>query len=144
METAAIVILILLVCGCAMNQAHINGTILADADAGDIPYSRDGKTEGNWVPTAEMIAGAEPIVLEYIEAKSAEIFAKLDRYQCQYVGIVVAGKKRIYCNFFEPTEDEADWEENFVFVFDGGDMYFQLEYDVESSRCSNFAVNGEA
>ena len=51
---------------------------------------------------------------------------------------------RIYCNFFEPTEDEADWEENFVFVFDGGDMYFQLEYDVESSRCSNFAVNGEA
>lgn len=144
METAVIVILILLVCGCAMNQVHIDGTILADADADDVPYSLDGEIEGNWVPTAEMIARAEPIVLKYIEANDERIFAKLDRYRCQYVGIVVEGKKRLYCNFFELTEDEADWKESFVFVFDGGDMYFQLEYDVESARCLNFAVNGEA
>jgi len=142
METAVIVILILLACGCAMNQAHINGTILADG--GDVAYSRDGKVEGYWVPTDETIARAAPAVLDYIEAQSAEIYAKLERYRCQYVGIVVAGKKRIYCNFFEFTDDEADWKERFVFVFDGGDMYFQLEYDVDSGGCLNFEVNGEA
>ncbi len=144
METAIVVFLLLFVCGCALNQTEIVGRVLPHADAGDIPYSLDGKTEGFWVPTGEILSRAEPAILRYIEEQDGKIFANIDRYRCQYVGIVVQGKKRVYCNFFWPTEDEADWKENFVFVLDGGDMYFQLEYDVDSSKCLNFSVNGEA
>jgi hypothetical protein len=54
------------------------------------------------------------------------------------------GKQVIYANFFCQVFDGMDWEEEFVFVSDGGDCYFQVLYHVATGEFSDFSVNGEA
>ena len=130
--------------GCATTkQKFIIGAIL-HVSKDDIPYSLDGKPQKTWTPTEELIQQIEPDILKYIQISNKEIFENINKYRCQYFGIIVKGKKRIYCNFFYLTKDEQDWKINPVIVYDGGNWYFQLEYDVESKRCLNFEVNGEA
>ena len=100
----------------------------------------------NWNPTREQLDGAEPDVLEKIQRSEPELFQRIDQYRCQYFGITVDGRKRIYYNFFlNDTEAfDGDWRTEPVFVLDGGSDYFHLEYDLESRQCTNFYVNGEA
>lgn len=143
-ECSVIVLLLLFLCGCASSQPVIAGAILPATAEYGLPFCRDGEPDGVWLPTEEEIRQAEPVVVRYILEQDAVIFGNLENYRCQYFGLLFKGKKRIYCNFFWPDGDETDWKEKPVFVFDGGDSYFQLEYDVETGRCLNFSVNGEA
>jgi len=55
---------------------------------------------------------------------------------------VIGGKKIIYGNFFCSEED--NWRQEFVMVIDGGDCYFQVEYDVGSEKLIKLIVNGES
>ena len=116
---------------------RIQGIVLS---TNQIPWiSKEG-----WEPTQEDIDIAEPIIVDFIKIKNKKIFSNLGRYKCQYFGIFKDNKKRIYCNFFYFTEDIKDWKSKPIEVDDGGDCYFQLEYDVENKECLNFRVNGKA
>jgi hypothetical protein len=64
-------------------------------------------------------------------------------YKRQYVGLVKAGRHVIWGNFF-CTPPRADWRHEPAMVDDGGDCYFQVEYDVDTGRFSGLMVNGEA
>jgi hypothetical protein len=64
-------------------------------------------------------------------------------YKRQYVGIRRRGRKVIYANFFCEAPS-YDWHREPVDVDDGGDCYFQVEYDVDGGRFDNIAVNGGA
>jgi hypothetical protein len=48
----------------------------------------------------------------------------------------------VWGNFF-CRPPRADWRHEPVLVDDGGDCFFQLEYDVDAGRFSNLLVNGE-
>ena len=50
--------------------------------------------------------------------------------------------KIIYGNFFCSEED--NWRQEFVMAIDGGDCYFQVEYDVEIEKFIKLVVNGES
>ena len=64
-------------------------------------------------------------------------------YQRQYVGLMKDGHHLIWANFFcRPVR--ADWRHEPVVVDDGGDCFFQVEYDVDTGKFSNLAVNGKA
>jgi hypothetical protein len=48
-----------------------------------------------------------------------------------------------YGNFF-CTDSGMNWTYEWIFIVDGGDCYFQLQFDVESSTFTELTVNGEA
>ncbi|MFA6715670.1 MAG: hypothetical protein WCS27_09855 [Victivallaceae bacterium] len=125
-----------------MNKARIIGVILP-AKADRNIHLDAGKPEGFWQPSENIIKKAEPEILEFIKNDSPGIFKNIIQYRCQYIGIMIKGKKRIYCNFFR-SEHKAGWKENMVSVDDGGDDFFHLEYDVETGKCLNLEVNGNA
>ena len=139
-----ITLVALAIVGCGTQQASINGVVLSTSKGHYLPYSNDGKPTGGWKPSRAMIKHAQPVILRYIEDTNKEIFEKLDQYRCQYFGTIVDGKKRIHCNCFFLTEDKENWRTTPIVVDDGGNWYFQLEYDVETEKCINFAVNGES
>ena len=140
----AIAIIIFSLIGCGKNPNQIIGTIINISDDAYLPYSIEGKPSGIWHPSEEIIKKANPVIFQYINDSSKEIFRNIDLYRCQYFGIIIKGKKRLYCNFFRLTAYEKDWRTNPVVVFDGGNCYFQLEYDIETGKCLNFSINGEA
>ena len=145
MKRILAITLILMVCvGWDAGGELINGAVLPTSGNHYVPYSIDGRPTGGWRPSRATIEKAEPVILEYIKDSDQEIFEHLDQYRCQYFGIIVDGRKRIYCNFFWYTENKKDWRTRPIVVMDGGNWYFQLEYDVETDRCLNFAVNGES
>jgi hypothetical protein len=98
-----------------------------------------------WNPTKDDVLKAEEQIETYLKTDAKlypNIWRKLPNYKRQYLGIIVNGHKRIFCNFFcfndEPLTDKP------VFWKDGGDCYFQIEYDLNDAKCYNLRVNGEA
>jgi hypothetical protein len=98
-----------------------------------------------WVPTKDQILEAEEAIEQYLKdkppTKSPKLWQKLARYKRQYVGIVVDGHKRIYCNFYCGKESLSDKP---ISVEDGGDCFFQVEYDIKDRTIYNLMINGEA
>jgi hypothetical protein len=74
-------------------------------------------------------------------AQSPDLWQKLPRYKRQYVGFVINGHKRIFCNFY-CSEESLSCKP--VVYEDGGDCFFQIEYDVEKEQVDKISINGEA
>lgn len=110
--------------------------------------SRLKESDGFWTPSANDIYKLEEGMAEYLNQNSRNFtsqppaWERLDEYQRQYIGIERGGKQIIYGNFF--CEEDDNWRKEFVMVIDGGDCYFQVEYDVESGKFIYLAVNGES
>jgi hypothetical protein len=104
----------------------------------------DAKELDYWTPTDADVAEAAAHIKAFLAKQSPSLASQLSEYRCQYFGITVDGKRRLYCNFFRRGDWDDGWETEPVIVFDGGDDFFQLEYDLESRQCLNFQVNGEA
>jgi len=137
----------------------ICGMLLAGCEAGTI---KTGGVEGvifpagqangltpstTWTPSESDIAAAGPKIEAFLKSSAPALASRLPKYRCQYFGITVEGKQRIYCNFFARDagfQGFPDWKSKCVLVCDGGDQYFQLQYDVESNQCMCLTINGEA
>ena len=98
-----------------------------------------------WMPTKDQVLEAEKGIEQYLKDKpdsySPNLWHKLSKYKRQYIGIVVKRHKRIFCNFYcsdEPLSSKP------YFVKDGGDCYFQIEYDLKDKVCYNLSINGDA
>lgn len=131
-------------CGSPASTPAGPGVIFPASKADFVAQVTDRKSLSYWTPTPADIAEATPNIKRFLEKQNPSIASRLREYRCQYFGIVVAGKKRIYCNFFHRDEHDEDWQACPLFVLDGGDSYFQLEYNIETKQCLNFMVNGEA
>ena len=130
--------------GFAEHRGKITGHVLPTTDKRGYLYSQEGEVTGGWTPTKTQIREAEPAILEYIEKSDEKIFSNIEYYVCQYFGIIVNNRKHIYCNFLWLDQDVEEWRSKLIEVDDGGNYYFQLEYDVRTKTCLNFSVNGEA
>jgi hypothetical protein len=103
----------------------------------------------SWSPSTDDIFKLEVGLAEYLEQNSSffyhqpPVWERLDEYQRQYIGIEREGKRIIYGNFFCDNLG-WDWASKLVFVLDGGECYFQIEYDVEDSVFIKLRVNGES
>ena len=109
-------------------------------------YETGRKELDYWTPSESDITQAIPAIKAFLTKQAPSIANRLSQYRCQYFGIIVGDKKRIYCNFF-PKDDlwsDWDWKTDPLSVDDGGDWYFQLEYEIESKQCLNLQINGEA
>ena len=102
-----------------------------------------------WAPSVSDVLKLEEKIDEYLSQNSnlfyrqPPVWERLDEYQRQYIGFERGGKQIIYGNYFCDSTGK-NWRQEFVFVFDGGDCFFQVEYDVESGTFIKLWVNGES
>ena len=131
-------------CGSPAPTPAGQGVIFSASNADFAARVTGRKNLSYWTPTPADIEEATPNIKEFLEKQNPSIASRLQEYRCQYFGIVVEGKKRIFCNFFHRDRHDEDWQTSPLFVLDGGELYFQLEYNIETKQCLNFMVNGEA
>ena len=89
----------------------------------------------------------------YNDIKEKDPNAKIDikhftidlrRYKRQYYATTnEKGEKEIWVNCFCDTWDK-NWKEDLIFVFDGGNCYFNLKINLKTKKYYNVMVNGDA
>jgi hypothetical protein len=68
----------------------------------------------------------------------------LIRYKRQYVATINSkGEKEVWVNCFCNTWDK-NWRTNLIFVFDGGNCYFNLKINLTTGQYYELMVNGDA
>jgi hypothetical protein len=106
-------------------------------------------SDGFWTPSVDDILNLEEKIVEYLSQNSSyfyrqpPVWERLHEYQRQYIGLERGGRKIIYGNYF-CNSGGVDWQQKLVIVIDGGECFFQIEYDVESELFIKLLVNGEA
>ena len=125
----------------------------------DIPQTnRVVLKSGAWRPTPEQTQKSLLSIESFLnqpdttnswkKAEIKKILANTKRYRVQFVGVVHAGRKVIWCNFFPaPYNGEGAfkyWKKEKVEVEDGGFRFWQIYYDPSTDKCSEFASNGYA
>jgi hypothetical protein len=85
----------------------------------------------------------EPFIIKESAKWHSDLWQTLSKYKRQYLGFVLNGQKKIFINFFcDPFN--IDWKRQLVSVFDGGDCFFRVTYDVASGTFSDLRLNGYA
>ena len=135
-----------------------------DSSSGDrvvFPEPDSGNAfHGYWRVSDEEAERADAGVADYLRGERPELADKLGGYYGQIFGILdESGRKVIHFNFLckrsidemkpsaPPNPDLAamsDWQHHVVIVHDGGDCYFQLDFDPETGAYEHLVVNGDA
>jgi len=131
-------------CSSTLTTDGVEGVIFPAHKADFVAQATGRKELAYWTPSEPDIVHAIPHIRKFLSGAAPTIANRLQQYRCQYFGIIVNGKKGIYCNFFHRDGHDENWRTEPLFVLDGGDWYFQLEYEVEKKQCLKFRVNGEA
>jgi hypothetical protein len=102
-----------------------------------------------WTPSADDILKLEEKIVKYLSQNTSQfyrqppVWERLDEYQRQYIGLERGGRKIVYGNYF-CNNGGMDWQQELVIGIDGGECFFQIEYDLESELFIKLLVNGEA
>jgi hypothetical protein len=111
----------------------------------------DAGAEDTWTPTEADVMQLEEDLLPFL--RQAEhpwlrpdppIWERVIDYKRQYLGLIVAGERVVYANFFCSAHEEVDWQRELVFVLDGGDCYFRVKYKPDTGEFYDLDVNGES
>ncbi|MEO8393488.1 MAG: hypothetical protein ABI700_10910 [Chloroflexota bacterium] len=109
----------------------------------------DRDIEHYWMPNADDVADLETRLIPYLNETIPEgdwrygIADSLSGYKRQYIGALKATDPYIWANFF-CTEDIGDWQNQVIFVEDGGQCFFNVWYNVTTHEFSDLQVNGFA
>lgn len=106
-------------------------------------------TDGAFTPDAATIAELESLLPAFLtqnqnkfSALRDPIVERLPNYKLQYWGELTNDKRVVYLNALCTPLD--GWQTQRVLVLDGGDCFFNLEYDPATKTFSRLSVNGEA
>lgn len=131
------------------------GVIVSEHGASEFGYLLDGASTEFWEPSSDDVSSAEKCIRQllaslqqdpgaYRKEDAAFILDNLEQYRRQYVGIVVDGEKRIWCNAFLDHDSFPNWERVPVDVDGGGNHYWQIEYVLPMDECIKFHIHGES
>jgi hypothetical protein len=133
------------------------GVIISESGASEFSFMLNEAPTEFWEPSVDDVSRAEKCIRQFLVSLQddpeldtyqkeyyAFILENLKDYRRQYVGIVVDGEKRIWCNSFLSENPYPDWQRLPVFVLDGGHYYWEIEYILDRDDCINFYVHGEA
>lgn len=98
--------------------------------------------DGYWFPSRSEVLEAEKRLPDFFAKAKKRPKGGLETFNRQYMGIVVQGRKILYISFFSKTSIDMDWKREPAKVFDGGDIFWRIEYDPESGTFSNYQANG--
>jgi hypothetical protein len=131
-------------------QLNPNGVIFSAEQSEANLDVLGGNVSGTWTPAVADVAKLEaelPAFLQRAEdpwlRPDPPIWERVPDYMRQYLGIVEEGEEIIYANFF-CTINDMDWHNEYVFVLDGGDCFFQVKYNPQSGEFFDLSVNGES
>ena len=101
-----------------------------------------------WTPSNKEIQRLESALPAFLKRSdgTAKIVRNLPSYRRQYFGYSDHGKKWVLVNSFceEYWKKDASWRNSAVVVFDGGDSYFRIRYQVLTASFSALEINGES
>jgi hypothetical protein len=114
---------------------------------------RSGATP--WTPARADVLALEQRLPEYMRVeldrqarardypidKKNPLWERAKTYKRQYVGIRRQKQRIVYANFF-CNASGSNWRTTPVDVDDGGDCYFQVEYDVDKRTFADLSLNG--
>jgi hypothetical protein len=129
---------------------------IIDAETARKRWNKDLPEGGFWTPTLADVKALERNLPGYLREKlgdkpqdrssagpeSIPLWKKAPLYLRQYVGTTREGQRFIYAHFFCDTI--PDWRTTPIMIFDGGDCYFQVFYDVKTGRFEGLMLNGIA
>lgn len=102
-----------------------------------------------WTPSEDDISAIEEKITDYLKENAEQfywqppVWQQLEAYQRQYIGLVRDGRQIILGNYFCDSGSK-NWRRDLVFAIDGGECYFQVEYDVEVGIFIMLQINGES
>jgi hypothetical protein len=133
------------------------GVIFSENRASEWSFLFDEASTRFWEPSIDDVSSAEECIRRFLvsvqddpkayafqKENAPYILENLEEYRRQYVGIVVDGEKRIWINSFFSDDSYPDWTRSPVYVLDGGNHFWQIEYILLKDECINFYVHGEA
>jgi len=152
------VVLCLILSGCAKGgyrgerKLPERVAILSEAEAARAvsPCSREAAkgVSGNWKPATTDILLAESELANYVNARLSKSF---DDYYRQYSGILINGKRVLlihavygpkFMSSFRAFEQEIpDWRTTYIWVCDGHDNSWGVEFYLDEKRFANFETN---
>jgi hypothetical protein len=160
---AAILVLALIACNgpgkpasnTLIETPEYTGVIFSENAASKFSFFFDEASTEYWQPSIDDVSRAEKCIRQtlvsvqqdpnaYQREDAAFILENLKEYRRQYVGIVVDGEKRIWCNAFFFDDSYPDWINAPVYVLDGGRDFWQIEYVPHEDKCISFHIHGEA
>jgi hypothetical protein len=131
-------------------QSNANSVIFTAEQSAEYRREMDTQTEEFWTPTAADVAALETDLIPFLQTAedrhfrpSPPIWERVPAYKRQYMGLVEEGERVIYANFF-CNADAINWQEEWAFVMDGGDCFFNVKYNIETGEFFELIVNGEA
>ena len=70
---------------------------------------------------------------------------KLKNYRVQYIPYInESGEKEVWINGFCSDFGAENWKNEVVFVFDGGNCYFEIRLNLKEKSCIEIGINGYA
>jgi hypothetical protein len=118
--------------------------VIFPAGAGYVGGYKYGTISDYWTPTPEDIRTAEAGLEMFLSTAAPPLASKLSTYVRQYTGFRLEGRDRIFIQFLCWKPYNPEWRCHPVVIDDGGDCYFQLEYDKSNGQFSRLYVNGSA
>lgn len=140
-----------------VETSEYTGVIISENGASEFSYLLDHASTGFWEPSVADVSKAEKCIRQFLvslqdnpkldtyqQENYAFILENLGTYRRQYVGTVVDGEKRIWCNAFFSDDSFPNWQRVPVDVDGGGRHFWQIEYSLPQDECINFYVHGES
>ena len=133
-----------LLAGCASAPEPVEINTIVSSDKADFAARVVGR-EGLvfWTPSRSDVAKALPGIMVFLRGEAPSLAGQFGQYRRQFMGIIVDGRKRIYCSFLRLDGREADGRALPAGSKGDGPAAFRLEYDIESGECGELQVSGE-
>lgn len=96
-----------------------------------------------WTPSKADVASALARIPAFLATEAPALGRHLGRYRRQFIGVLIDGQKRLYCNFLPLDTANADGHSQPVVEKDNEAAPFQVEYDIESKHCLSLRLRGK-
>lgn len=132
--------------------------IISEKDAINFKGILPKEVSSFWIPPKQELASMDLAIKRHLKAiiadkisdadageKAKFVLENFDSYCRQYIGIIIRGEKRIFCNAaLGPPESKLNWKSEPIIVMDGGAGYWDIQYVPSNSKCLEFSTHGEA
>ena len=143
----AVLALVMVICGGPSwaEQRFVEHVIIPAERGGEFVLGHYGTAMGpHWTPIEAQVRALEAGLPAYL-ARAAPAASRLRQglagYRAQYIGIVRDGRQVVFANWFCDALG-TDWRQRPVIVDDGGDCFFQVEYDPSGGTYVHLMING--
>ena len=113
-----------------------------------LPQQSEVLGAGGWTPKRSDAERASDGVPAFLQTAAPKIASKFPAYYGQIFGVTEKGTKVLRLNFSCSKQafdvEKPGWTQQVIEALDGGDCFFQVDFDPATSTYSRLRVNGHA